>query len=154
MELSVTVCNFSMQLRLYTCKWLHEFSHKKFVTKRFLILQLNRYRMGPDHLPRALQKSTVLNLQLFLASVGYQPESMHTEVEKIQKLLDYSYYTHYVDQVALLLVGVSTISVPRGYGDFFTLCTVLYYNLFYTMEEEGLLDCENEVHLIVSIMYF
>ena len=37
--------------------------------------------------------------------------------------------------------------IERLWRDVFTLCTVLYYNLFYTMEEEGLLDCENEVHL-------
>ena len=44
--------------------------------------------------------------------------------------------------------------IERLWRDVFTHCR--YYNLFYTMEEEGLLDCEHEVHLysIVSIMYF
>ena len=31
--------------------------------------------------------------------------------------------------------------------DVFNSCTVLYYNLFYHMEQEGLLDPDNEVHL-------
>ena len=31
--------------------------------------------------------------------------------------------------------------------DVYKQCTIVFYNLFYALEEEGLLDCDNEVHL-------
>lgn len=37
--------------------------------------------------------------------------------------------------------------IERLWRDVFNGCTVLYYNLFYHMEQEGLLDPDNEVHL-------
>lgn len=37
--------------------------------------------------------------------------------------------------------------IERLWRDVFSHCTGLYYNLFYAMEDEGLLDCENDLHL-------
>ena len=37
--------------------------------------------------------------------------------------------------------------IERLWRDVFNGCTVLYYNLFYHMKQEGLLDPDNEVHL-------
>ena len=37
--------------------------------------------------------------------------------------------------------------IERLWRDVFSGCTVLYYNLFQHMEQEGLLDVDNEVHL-------
>ena len=37
--------------------------------------------------------------------------------------------------------------IERLWRDVFTSCTVLFYNLFYYMEEEHLLDTENDIHM-------
>ena len=37
--------------------------------------------------------------------------------------------------------------IERMWRDVFNGCTVLYYNMFLHMEQEGLLDPSNEVHL-------
>ena len=37
--------------------------------------------------------------------------------------------------------------IERLWLDVFNQCTVVFYNLFYALEEEGVLDCANEVHL-------
>lgn len=36
--------------------------------------------------------------------------------------------------------------IERLWRDVFARCTILYYNIFYAMEE-GLLDCDNDIHL-------
>ena len=47
------------------------------------------------------------------------------------------------------VVGCSVHSqrIERLWLDVFNQCTVAFYNLFYALEEEGVLDCANEVHL-------
>lgn len=37
--------------------------------------------------------------------------------------------------------------IERLWRDLFTGCTYLFYNLFYHMEEQGVLDASNELHL-------
>ena len=37
--------------------------------------------------------------------------------------------------------------IERLWRDVFARCTTLYYNIFYAMEDEGLLDCDNDIHL-------
>ena len=43
--------------------------------------------------------------------------------------------------------SVHNSRIERFWRDLFRGCTVLYYNLFYLMEEEGVLDPDNAVHL-------
>lgn len=43
--------------------------------------------------------------------------------------------------------SVHNSRIERLWRDVFQGCTVLYYNLFSTMEEEGILDPDNEIHL-------
>ena len=47
-----------------------------------------------------------------------------------------------------------TINVSSVCGEMFNGCTVLHYNLFYHMEQEGLLDPDNEVHLFCVYCIF
>ena len=42
--------------------------------------------------------------------------------------------------------------IERLWRDMFNQCTILYYNLFYYMEDLGMLDIENESHLF-SLQY-
>ena len=43
--------------------------------------------------------------------------------------------------------SVHNSRIERLWRDVFQGCTVLYYNLFYLMEEEGVLDPDNFIHL-------
>jgi hypothetical protein len=43
--------------------------------------------------------------------------------------------------------SVHSQRIERLWLDVFNQCTVVFYNLFYALEEEGVLDCANEVHL-------
>ena len=43
--------------------------------------------------------------------------------------------------------SVHNSCIERLWRDLFQGCTVLYYNLFYFMENEGFLDLNNDVHL-------
>lgn len=44
-------------------------------------------------------------------------------------------------------VTVHNSRIERFWRDLFQGCTVLYYNLFCTMEEEGILDIDNMIHV-------
>lgn len=51
--------------------------------------------------------------------------------------------------------SVHNSRIERFWRDLFRGCTVLYYNLFYLMEEEGVLDPDNMVHLYcLHYVYF
>ena len=43
--------------------------------------------------------------------------------------------------------SVHNSRIERLWRDVFQECTVLFYNLFYLMEEEGVLDPDNSIHL-------
>ena len=44
--------------------------------------------------------------------------------------------------------------IERLWRDVFTVCTYRYYHLFHSMEQEGILDVDNEIHLFVLHMVY